>query len=156
MILFPSWYADASYALEAAPSTTELSSGTELAWGGPDYVVSYGTTTSDSVAWTWQKWRSGKTECWGKRNLGTVNITTAWGALYESPTFTQAFPSGLFVDAPDFLSIEFLGSGSGAAMIERGTGLSATSAGTFYLVKAESQTGMTNATVGFHAIGRWK
>ena len=135
-------------ARDVAASETLAIKGFEVA----DFVVD----CRASDVWSWWKWNSGVAECWGKINLGTVNITTAWGALYESPAFTQEFPSGLFVDAPDFLSIEFLGSGSGAAMIERGTGLSATNAGTFYLVKATSQTGMTNATVGFHAIGRWK
>ena len=50
-----------------------------------DYVVEQGT----SGIWTYRKWNSGVSECWGKQD--DLQITDGY-AMFDS------FPSGLFID----------------------------------------------------------
>lgn len=62
-----------------------------------DYVVERGT----SSIWTWEKWNSGKSVCWGTLDI-EVTAWSAWGSLYEGtptsgPTY---FPSNLFIAVP--------------------------------------------------------
>lgn len=61
-----------------------------------DYVIEKGT----SGIWTYQKWYSGKRECWANISY-TGNTTTAWGNLYRSGNITvDDFPSNLFTAVP--------------------------------------------------------
>lgn len=60
-----------------------------------DYVVDQGVTGG----WTWRKWASGISECWGIYDVSNVPCTTAAGALYRTDTIDPAmfFPDGLFL-----------------------------------------------------------
>ena len=62
-----------------------------------DYVEDRGT---DGV-WTWEKWNSGKAECWGDSELTvTRSAWTAAGNVFCADG-TEALPDGLFNSAPD-------------------------------------------------------
>ena len=62
-----------------------------------DYVVETG---ADEI-WTWQKWASGKAECWGVSKLSvSANGWNGSGSTYYI-NGSEAFPAGLFTDAPE-------------------------------------------------------
>lgn len=121
-----------------------------------DFVIEYG---SDSMGtngtWYWQKWYSGKAECWGYRNYGNMAITKSFGELFVSEDFKQPLPSGLFGEPPYFISIEPMSGGYGT-WVSKGYQDEATTdeTMTFCLVRAKSNT-LTQAKIGFHAIGSW-
>ena len=134
--------------------------GSWSAWTSPldglsDYIIATGT---DGI-WTWEKWASGKAECWGRKNHGSVAITTSWGNIYctaDAVNLGVDFPSGLFVDTPQEISANILYSGGSDTWISGGS-TEATSAktGNMGLCRAASRT-VSNLTMGYYAIGRWK
>ena len=130
--------------------------GSWSAWTSPldglsDYIIATGT---DGI-WTWEKWASGKAVCWGKRNYGSIAVTTPWGNIYSSDIINEDFPNGLFADIPDYMDTRMLG-GEGEVFIASGaTGTSAANTGNISLNRPTSKT-LSNATIGYYAIGRWK
>ena len=122
-----------------------------------DMVIEQGTAAMGSNGtWYWRKWKSGRAECCGSRNYGNMGVSTPWGSLYESSTFTQSLPTGLFVDVPSYCSIEFL-RGNANAWIAKGfnNDMSSTSTGSFNVVRPVAGT-ISQAYLGFNVIGRWK
>lgn len=125
-----------------------------------DFVVAQGTASmGDNGTWYWSKWLSGKAECYGTRSFGNLDISTAWGSMYQCPTeFSQSLPSGLFAAAPDFISMLPYKTSDGTFDVWR-TGSnstpSATSIGNFFFARPSAYKAYP-ATVCFHAIGRWK
>lgn len=115
-----------------------------------DYIVESGVDDF----WYYEKWYSGKAVCYGKKNYGTL-ATTAWGNMFETTNLTADFPSGLFIENPQYIGAILLYGGAGG-WIERGYSTpSTTSTGAFTIVRATNLS-FSNATVGFHVIGRWK
>ena len=61
-----------------------------------DYVTEKGS----SNGWYYQKWHSGKKECWTTKDY-TGTVSTSWGNLKISSNITvNNFPSGLFTGVP--------------------------------------------------------
>jgi hypothetical protein len=123
-----------------------------------DYITASGTASMGSNGtWYWQKWNSGKAECWGKRNFGNMAITTSWGNLYRSAALTQDLPSGLFNDAPDVININMVSANFGGWICRHEqTAPSASSTGSFIYVRPASATATAPTNIGFHIIGTWK
>lgn len=120
-----------------------------------DFVVATGTTTMGSNGtWYWQKWNSGKAECWGKRNFGNVGFSTAWGVLYRSENFTQTYPSGLFISPPQ-LSLTVDSATSTCLIATGGENGTNTTSPTFNLIRPNTTT-MSQAYINFYVVGRWK
>lgn len=131
-----------------------------------DYIVETGTEAMGSNGtWRWQKWKSGKAECWGKRNYGNMSCSTQlYGSLYKSEAFTQALPS-IFNAEPDVIDINFIKS-TGSSTTTTGifitrslnasNGPSSTSTGTFSVCKNGSSGTLNQVHLGFHVIGTWK
>lgn len=121
-----------------------------------DFVIETGEEAMGSNGtWYWSKWASGRAECYGVRNYGTMAITTAWGNLYVSAEFTQDLPTGLFSTAPG-VSIDITQTDSTYdAWIVRGGASSATTSSSFHLARPASAT-LQAVYLSFHAIGRWK
>ena len=111
-----------------------------------DYVIETGTSGS----WTYRKWESGKSECWGYPSVSTA-ISSSYGKMYYAGAYTFTFPSGLFVASP-IVNIT----------MERNGGLlfSSIYSGNKDEVRPyiASATGESSATIWFHirATGRWK
>lgn len=121
-----------------------------------DYIIETGSDAmGTNGTWYWQKWKSGKAECWGTRNYGNMEITTGWGDLYVSEDFTQSLPSGLFGEPPCFISIEPMSGGYGT-WVSKGYADAATidDTCTFCLVRAKSNT-LSQVNIAFHVIGSW-
>ncbi len=123
-----------------------------------DFIVEQGTTAmGTNGTWYWSKWKSGKAECYGTRNFGSMSINKAWGSMYLSPSFTQAFPSGLFVATPHTINIQLKDGGTFGAILLTGheTVPSKDNTGTFQLARAVVGS-PTKSDIAFHAIGNWK
>ena len=122
-----------------------------------DYVIETGTEAmGTNGTWYWSKWRSGKAECYGCRNYGNMAVTTAWGSLFRSESFSQTLPSGLFADTPEVIDIRFRGADRGGWIANHEeTAASDYETGGFILVRPASAT-LTQAMISFNVIGRWK
>lgn len=126
-----------------------------------DYPVEIGTEEStDGYAgtWYWKKYDSGEARCYGRFDYGSVACTTSWGdsGFRESAGMYKTFPANLFIDVPLHLDISLM-DGSGAAFItqDRGSDMTAGKTGRFTLSRPSSMT-LTNVSLGFEVIGRWK
>ena len=122
-----------------------------------DYVVESGSAVMGSNGtWYWHKWASGKAECWGCRNFGSMAVNTAWGNLYRSAIFTQDLPSGVFKTTPDVININIVnGSFGGWICKHENTAPSAVTTGSFIYVRPASAQ-VSPSYIGFHVIGVWK
>lgn len=115
-----------------------------------DYVSVYGT---DGI-WTYRKWNSGVSECWGSISK-TVTGWSQWGGLYEgNQNFQANYPSGLFTDTPELFAAP--SGGLGLAGVEFYQGASNTQTPQMYLLRGNNISGSYSCKVNCHAIGRWK
>lgn len=116
-----------------------------------DYVVEQGT----SGIWTYRKWASGLAECWARKEISSVAVTSAWGGLYESADIGSiAYPGGLFVAQPIFSSSVSKTKRYSAAGIETDGG-SASATPALYLLRATAGT-IQGVEISLEAKGRWK
>ena len=122
-----------------------------------DFVIDTGTEAmGTNGTWYWRKWKSGRAECYGRRNYGTMAVTTAWGGLFRSEAFTQSLPSGLFTAAPEAIDISLSSADFGGWICKHETNNpTASSSGGFIVVRPASAT-LSYAYIGFNVIGRWK
>lgn len=129
----------------------------EVLGGAADYVVETGTEAmGTNGTWYWTKWASGKAECYGMRNFGSMAITTAWGSLYRSAALNQNLPSGLFAAAPEVILINLINSNYGGWVAKHETSApSSTNTGSFIVCRPASAT-IAPTHMSFSIIGRWQ
>ena len=122
-----------------------------------DFVIETGTEAMGSNGtWYWRKWKSGRAECYGRRNYGDMAITTTWGGLYRSETFTQSLPSGLFEYTPEVIDITFSTADRGGWIVgHEESAPDSSTTGSFIVVRPASAT-LSQVYIGFNVIGRWK
>ena len=121
-----------------------------------DYVVETGTASmGDNGTWYYQKWASGKAECYGCRNYGDLDVSTAWGSLYRTALMSQSLPSGLFTSAPEVIHITIGSADNGGWIAFDGKKVSKASVGQFMVLRGVTAV-MAQTHLGFHIIGRWK
>ena len=115
-----------------------------------DYIVEQGV----SGIWTYRKWSSGVSECWGDKICGDIAVTSAWGALFEGSNMGGiAYPSGLFVSQPAFFpSAQTTKYGICGIEIDGGD---KTTTPNLYLLRATAQT-VQGVYLSLYAKGRWK
>lgn len=124
---------------------------------GVDYVVKSGTSGN----WWYRCWKSGRAECGiDSYNFGTVNINTAWGALFASSNLSfGAYPSGFAFKSNPFVSICFSGSDAGEtgqqSYVAAAASTSPARSPYFRLVDPYSNP-HTNVKCGIFAQGSWK
>ena len=112
-----------------------------------DFVVEQGT----EGIWTYRKWNSGISECWGIWNGSTTQYASlSYGGAYRVTGL--AYPTNLFISAPILNYSAYLG----GAFALTGTivDTSDASAANFYI--QSNQTGTKTTQIRAHAIGRWK
>ena len=114
-------------------------------WAG--YIVESGSNDNGSYI----KYSDGTMICYKSTSEITINITTAWGSLYEGSLNVGNFPVE-FVETPTISVTPF---GSGMLIEQGGANASKTSWGTITVVRPTSVSGVKTK---FHliAIGRWK
>lgn len=115
-----------------------------------DFVLETGT---DGM-WYYEKWASGKAVCYGKKNYGSL-ATKAWGYLYASSELSVTFPSGLFIENPQYISIETMYGGGYGGFVEKGYIVPTKDGISGFSIVRSTQATFSNATLGFHIIGRW-
>lgn len=115
-----------------------------------DYITEQGT---DGI-WTYRKWKSGVSECWGTMTQ-SITSWSAWGNLYEgiASIQTETYPNGLFISTPDFWA-SHKGSVIGCFVEVYGQGSATTTPQVYAVRPTTSQT----PTVYFslYAKGVWK
>lgn len=122
-----------------------------------DYVIETGSEEmGTNGTWYWQKWASGKAECWGRRNYGNMAVTTSWGNLYRSAVFEQDLPFGLFTATPYAITINMIDASYGGWICKHESYAPSTSStGGFIYVRPASAT-TTKSHIGFYVVGSWK
>lgn len=110
-----------------------------------DYVIEQGT----SGGWSYRKWHSKKYECWKKVTWTSVDVTNAWGYLYEASLGYQTFPV-TFKSAP--YCVQTPSQCSAGFWLENVGNVDTTSTSRLYAVRATSGT-ITNLAVDIYACG---
>lgn len=132
-------------------------------WGKDDFAFNVpvsiqGQQVSDFVIeqgmdgeWAYQKWASGKAECWCEKSI-TSSPNIAWGSAYYAKHSTYPFPTGLFIAPPQIWVQSSEKSGGVWA-----TYASPTKDETGYIYSI-SPTSYNNLSVKMHikATGTWK
>lgn len=120
-----------------------------------DFVVEQGAVEQgvDSI-WHLRKWNSGIAECWGSRRV-TVDISTAWGAIYYGSVNAYAFPQGLFTDVPICQATADFGGNSQAAWLCVAGSTTKDSAPAVWFCRPNISN-QANYDILYYAIGRWK
>lgn len=116
-----------------------------------DYVVEEGT----NGIWTYRKWASGISECWGTTTL-TVTGWTEWGSVYESAEKIDRinFPENLFIATPFF---DASATGTIAAMcIEHWGEITNVSTPMLVVVRPSANSGTLSYSFSMEARGRWQ
>lgn len=117
-----------------------------------DYVTEQGT----SGIWTYRKWNSGISECWGTKTVTGINVSSTWGSVYfgqASATSGMTYPSGLFTAAPEVQV--YLRAQGGRFWATHNNDATATNVGTIYAIAPASYTSQT-IIIHVYSIGTWK
>lgn len=112
-------------------------------------IVEQGT---DGI-WTYRKWSDGAAECWGMQNDGSVTFNNRYGNGSYAPKKTIAFPSSLFIEAPEVQVGMRDGGGYGTWFCVAAT-TNTNIEGYPFTVMASNIT--TSCIVDVYAIGKWK
>ena len=135
-----------------------------------DYIIETGTESTKTTnlttnaqfntLWKWEKWNSGKAIAIGEVNMGSVQVTTTWGTLYESTGFNTLYPTNLFLtDTIPYKDIHTLTS-SACLFIGHSyatsTPPSNTQTGTFFFFRPSAVNPVNNIRVTIYAVGKWK
>lgn len=113
-----------------------------------DYIVAQGTTGM----WTWRKWESGAAECYGRKYIGSTNITNGWGGWYYHGEWAIDDYPFEFVESPCVTA--FKDDGADGVIVASGSG-STTAPPNLYLVRPTTYSGAVY-TVHVRAGGKWK
>lgn len=115
-----------------------------------DYIIEEGT----SGIWTYRKWDSGISECWGTSTRSNVEMGQ-WGstALYYGTISADSWPSDLFTSAPNANMFARVSGGNG--WLTQTVNMTESSTGTRYVIGV-SNTALSAVNVVTHAYGRWK
>lgn len=120
--------------LQAAPYSTA------------DYIVEQGT----SGIWTYRKWNSGVSECWGRYSY-SITSTTTWGSMYYTPAQTVNFPTSLFNAVP---TVSLATANSGVVGWGGANNISSSSVAVFIYRPTSASNG--TVIVDIMAKGTWK
>ena len=115
-----------------------------------DYIVETGT----SGIWTYQKWASGKAECWGQKKITGYAMTKATYNHYYGSAITESYPFAFKTII--YKSSEASDSKTSVVGVQRGTGADAslTQIGNTYPISLASQT--VDITLNHYVKGTWK
>lgn len=119
-------------------------------WLFIDHIVEKG----ENGIWTYEKWMSGKAECWGTTDVYTVQTLNAWGNVFSADHVIPAiaFPFA-FVEIPKVSQYTLYG-GQSNYWTFSATNATTTHAPTVSVIRPTNAP--VQAQVDFHVIGRWK
>lgn len=111
-----------------------------------DYIIEYGTYNT----FTYRKWSSGMSECWGSMGYTNYDMSLQSGNAYYAQTPKIYFPANLFINTPG-VSISVMGGNGLKSACVYDVQLSYFIAFIFCSAK-----GTQGANLVVHAKGRWK
>lgn len=119
-----------------------------------DYVTEQGT----SGVWTYRKWNSGISECWGAHKY-TLTAWSSWGTLYEGSSsggayYRESYPNNLFVARP--FSVAAVQGTNKGYLLETYTEGDATKTDGYIVVRPNNTGSLVDVYINIHSIGRWK
>ena len=120
----------------------------DISGGQQDWIIDQG----ESGIWSWRKWYSGKSECWGTIQTESFDMTTAWGSLFYGTLSTPNYPAGIFVATPT-VSVTMSCTNGNAWATHRLQTSTATTPGTVYAISPVSAT--LEIKTNISAQGRW-
>lgn len=121
-----------------------------------DHVVSCGT----SGIWSWRKWASGISECFGTTESRNYTFPLSYGGLYQSTENynegrnSVAYPSGLFISPPTVSATP--SRVNGAVLIAPRTAGSASASPDYYIIYCSAPSGGVSCSLHLSCRGRWK
>jgi hypothetical protein len=120
---------------------------------GVDYVTESGT----SGEWWYRKWKSGRAECGiDRKNFGTIEHKSAWGAMYSSGTKSWGSSYPVTFSSAPMATVSFLYNGSGSthcSFVALESTNSTTTPPKFALIDPNSGTA-ENANFGIYVCGK--
>ena len=116
-----------------------------------DFPIEEGT----EGIWSYRKWHSGVSECWGLYPISEAAITVPWGNLYETAiNYQLSFPKALFMDTPVAHYFAQTSMGGGCLTLETVGETTKEQTCSLFPIRATPQT--VALTIAIRAIGRWK
>lgn len=115
-----------------------------------DFIVEEGT----SGIWTYRKWNSGISECWGRYTWNITSWTTWGGWYYSNASSAVNYPTNLFIEAPSLTTNGRI-NGLDCALYCRSGADVATNTATFAFFRPSGGTTGTGQ-LSLYAIGKWK
>lgn len=132
------------------------SAGKPTAWEAISPPVDTVVEQGMNDIWTYRKWASGVSECWGiyTASGNFTNSASQWRGLYfVSLTSGVAFPPNLFLEKPTLQILLDVGNFPG--FIYHDSGAAVTHTGAISIASPGAFT-VTNPKLHFHAVGSWK
>ena len=128
---------------------------------GDDAISDFVTEQGRSGIWTWRKYASGASECYGTTAEKTYQLSANYGALCSSPTGSgsglnsESYPAGLFLAPPCVEA--FAARGSHAVIVApRDAGSAAASPNYLVIYPTVPDGGSVSAALHICARGRYK
>lgn len=120
---------------------------------GLDYVVESGR----SGEWWYRKWKSGRAECGiDDKNFGTVSVTKAWGALFQSGQMSfGAYPFSFAARPLSTITLNYSDNTLHSSYVALVTTNSTTQAPKFTIMDPFSGS-PNNVHFGIYVCGRYK
>ena len=123
---------------------------------GEKPISDFVTEAGQSGIWTWRKWSSGISECFGNTGEAAYDVSSPWGALYYNSSGerlnSRDFPEGLFAEAPAVYPSVRRGE-TAPFLIPRDTP-SKEHSPEYYLIYPTS--GEHTVSIDLYCAGRWK
>ena len=120
-----------------------------------DYVVETGT----SGIWTYEKWQSGKAECWGSQTDTISSVGVSWASpIYIYSGLSRPSYPFAFTEAPSE-TVTMCRSVDPAWVCKRSdvsSNNTQTKAAIYALAKAQAFSTNQSVALAYHVIGKWK
>lgn len=114
------------------------------------------TESGSSGIWTYQKWASGKFECWGKTgNISAGTTVPALGSYYCSYSSVATIPGGWFIQTPQ-VWINYSLNSNGLLNSVNTWGLHTNNRNIGITCMSNAYQAGLLLVCDFHCIGRWK
>ena len=130
-----------------------------------DHVIDRGETTRTSggntMNWTYERYVSGKAECWGYLTTRSIAITNTIGNGYRSASFTYYFPqykddNGNYTDLFNHYPVVTASAWNGATYSTLNASINNLDSTTVSIIYTDITSNTNSAQVYIHAIGTWR
>lgn len=110
------------------------------------YVTEVGSNSNGNYI----KYNNGIMICYGSKTFSNLNVTSAWGSMYECTVNLGSFPVS-FIESPH-IAVSCSG---GTTVFVEALNVNATSIGNTWFMRPVSTSGLS-CSISYIAIGKWK